>query len=101
MTQLKKDLKATLEESLDQAEWHWLAPHVERQAVVIVAQDINIVEAGLKIAQDDAACVQDWIKRDLLTRPSPAQIRAWEQSPSKKFSTLIVQPYVLIQELAN
>lgn len=101
MTQLKKDLKATLEESLDQAEWHWIAPHVERQSVVIVAQDLNLVEVGLKIAEDDATSVQDWIKKDLLTRPSSTQIRAWEQNPGKRFATLIVQPYVLIQEQAN
>lgn len=101
MTQLKKDLKETLEESLDQAEWEWIAPHIERQSVVVVAQDLNLVEVGMKIAQDDAPTVQDWIKKDLLTRPSTTQIRNWEQNPGKRFSTLIVQPYVLIQEQAN
>jgi hypothetical protein len=101
MTQLKKDLKTSLEEALDHAEWPWIAPHAERQTVVVVAQDLNIIEAGLKIAQDDATSVQDWIKRELLTKPSLAQIRAWEQNPGKRFQTLIVQPYVLIQEQAN
>ncbi len=101
MQSSNKDLKETLEKALDQAEWNWLAPHVERQAVVIVAQDLNLVEVGMKIAQDDAPCVQEWIRRELLTRPSPTQIRSWEQNPGKRFHTLIVQPYVLIQEQFN
>ncbi|MFL5815313.1 MAG: DUF2288 domain-containing protein [Bdellovibrionia bacterium] len=101
MTQLKKDLKTTLEESLDQAEWNWIAPHAERQAVVVVSQDLNIIEVGIKIAEDDAKTVQDWIGRELLSKPSPTQVRTWEQNPGKRFSTLVVQPYVLIQEKAN
>jgi hypothetical protein len=101
MTEQKKSLKAILEESLDQAEWPWIAPHIERQAVVVVAQDLNIVDAGLKIAEDDASSVQSWIRQELLSKPTSTQVRAWEQNPGKRFYTLIVQPYVLIQEKSN
>jgi hypothetical protein len=101
MTETKKDLKTTLEESLDQAQWEWIAPHNERQAVIVVSQDLNLIEVGLCIAQDDATAVQDWIKRELLNKPTPTQIRTWEQNPGKRFTTLIVQPYVLIQEHAH
>lgn len=101
MTKPPSDLRAALKEALDEAEWSWLAPHLERQAVILVSQDLDMIEVGMKIAEDDAATVQEWIKNEQIGKPTEAQVHTWEINPTKRFTTLVVQPYVLVQERAH
>ena len=96
-----KDLKKTLRESLNEAEWTWLSPHGERHALIVVSQDLDLIEVGEKVALDDQERVQEWIASGRITKPSRAQTESWDATPEKRFITLIVQPYVLIQEKAH
>jgi hypothetical protein len=94
------DLRAELTEMLDEAEWEWLMPHVKRDAVVIVTPDLDLIDVGIAIANDNTTAVQRWISEQQIYKPSPAQISVWEQEQSHRFQALIVQPYVLVQDLA-
>jgi hypothetical protein len=87
-----------LARSIDEAEWGWLRAHLERGGLIVVARELDLVETGLKIADDDSAAVRGWIDAGLLTKPSPEQIAGWDADRSRKFQVLIVSPYVLIQE---
>lgn len=93
------DLKAELAKDLDQAEWEWLIPHVKRDSVLIIAKELNLVDVGIAIASDNLLSVQHWISEQLIQKPSEIQLSDWNSDPQKRFNTLIVQPYVLIQEL--
>ena len=93
------DLKAELAKDLDQAEWEWLIPHVKRDSVLIIAKELNLVDVGIAIASDNLQSVQHWISEQLIQKPSETQLSDWNSAPKKRFNTLIVQPYVLIQEL--
>ncbi|MBA2748715.1 MAG: DUF2288 domain-containing protein [Tatlockia sp.] len=93
------DLKAELAKDLDQAEWEWLIPHVKRDSVLIIAKELNLVDVGIAIASDNLQSVQHWISEQLIQKPSETQLSDWNSDPQKRFNTLIVQPYVLIQEL--
>lgn len=93
------DLRAQLEEILDEAEWNWLMPHVERDVVIIVAQELELLDVGVAIASDNLVSVQHWISEQLICKPSIAQKETWNNNQNKKFQALIVQPYVLIQEM--
>ena len=93
------DLKAELAKDLDQAEWEWLIPHVKRDSVLIIAKELNLVDVGIAIASDNLRSVQHWISEQLIQKPSETQLSDWNSDPQKRFNTLIVQPYVLIQEL--
>ena len=84
--------------TVDEAEWRWLRAHLERNGIIIVAPGLDLVEAGLKIAADDAASVQVLIEGGQLTRPTREDLAAWDGEQGKRFLTLIVSPYVLIQE---
>jgi hypothetical protein len=95
------DLRATLTESLDEAEWNWLAPHAKRDSVIVVEQMLDLVDVGMAIASDDVVCVQRWIDESLIHKPSSAQLEHWNQDQSKRFTALIVQPYVLVQEFLS
>ena len=95
-----QDLKAQLAENLDEAEWEWLIPHVQRDVVVVVAQPLDLLDVGVAIASDNTAVVQNWICEELLAKPSATQLSDWNGDRTKRFNTLIVQPFVLVQELA-
>jgi hypothetical protein len=93
-----QDLRSELAETLDEAEWDWLAPHARRDLVILVAFGLDLLDVGMAIATDDAPCIQHWIDEALIQKPSPEQLSVWNQNLSKRFQALIVQPYVLIQE---
>ncbi|BAY13037.1 DUF2288 domain-containing protein [Calothrix sp. NIES-2098] len=95
------DLRAELAENLDEAEWEWLIPHVKRDAVIVVTQGLDLLDVGLAIASDNIPQVQLWIDEQLITKPSTEQLGEWNANPQKRFQTLIVQPYVLVQEMVN
>ncbi|ALF55536.1 hypothetical protein ACX27_26215 [Nostoc piscinale CENA21] len=94
------DLRAELTEGLDEAEWDWLIPHVQRDAVILVAQGLNLLDVGEAIANDNTQSVQQWIDEQLITKPSVDQVGRWNGDRQKRFNTLIVQPFVLVQEMA-
>ena len=93
-----QDLKAELTQNLDEAEWEWLIPHVQRDAVILVPIELDLLNVGIAIASDNILQVQKWIDEQLLGKPSVTQIGEWNSDRAKRFNTLIVQPYVLIQE---
>jgi hypothetical protein len=92
------DLRDQLAENLDEAEWEWLIPHAKRDAVLVVDTQLDLLDVGVAIANDNTASVEDWINRQLLTKPSLVKLGEWNNDRSKWFKTLIIQPYVLIQE---
>jgi hypothetical protein len=93
------DLRSQLEELLDEAEWEWLIPHVQRDAVVMVAAGLDLLDVGEAIASDNTTSVQHWIGEALLAKPSPEEVVQLASDRTKRFKALIVQPYVLVQEL--
>lgn len=95
----ESELRKHLQESLDQAEWAWIARHADRDALILVHADLNLLEVGIKVALDDVAQIQEWIEQGKLKKPLKAQLDSWQAAPTTKFLSLIVQPYVLAQEL--
>ncbi len=94
------DLRTELTENLDEAEWDWLIPHVQRDAVIVVSQDLDLLDVGVAIASDQVSSVQQWIDQQLMAKPSNIQMGNWNSDRTKRFQTLIIQPYVLVQEMA-
>ena len=92
------DLKTQLSEQLASIEWNLLIPHAQRDAVVIVKEELNLLDVGVAVAEDDSTAVQSWISQQLIYKPSVQDLSAWNSEPKKQFMTLIVQPFVLIQE---
>ncbi|QQE64988.1 hypothetical protein GFS31_16730 [Leptolyngbya sp. BL0902] len=95
---MTQDLKAELTEMVGPAEWRWLSPHADRGAVVLVDARLDLAEVGVAIATDDVAAVNRWMAEALITKPSPHQLETWAQAVGKRFQSLIVQPFVLVQD---
>jgi hypothetical protein len=95
---MTQDLKLELTEMVGPAEWRWLSPHASRDAVVLVNQELELADVGVALATDDVSTVNRWIAEELITKPTPEQLQTWEQNSEKRFQSLIVQPFVLVQD---
>ena len=94
------DLREQLAENLDEARWEWLIPHHEREMLVVVNDQLDLLDVGEAIASDNSSSVQHWISEELIYKPSPEQVSVWNNNRAKRFNALIVQPFVLVQELS-
>ncbi|NJN85873.1 MAG: DUF2288 family protein [Leptolyngbyaceae cyanobacterium SL_7_1] len=92
-----QELRDALAERLDEAEWEWLAPHARRSALFVVDGDLDLLDVGVAIANDNVSSVERWIHQQLLYKPSQQQLSDWESDRSQRFRALIVQPFVLVQ----
>lgn len=85
-------------DEIEDVEWHWLRPHLDRGALIVVDPALELAEAAARISADDTTTVSAWIAAGRLAKPIREQIAAWDAEPLRAFRMLIVQPYVLIQE---
>jgi hypothetical protein len=90
-----------LKTELETAEWDILKPHLERDALIIVSEELDLVHVATAVADGRLKDVELWMQKGLLTKPTPAQLHSWDQNPLTPFLFLIVQPWVLIQLRAN
>jgi hypothetical protein len=86
---------------IDEAEWQWLKPHMERGALITVAAALDLVETGERIAADDTETLTAWIAAGKVGRPTAEEIEEWDREPGRKFLTLIISPFVLIQKIGT
>jgi hypothetical protein len=89
-------IQEQLAQDLAEVNWSDIMPHSKRDAVIVVYEGLSLVEVGAAIAQDNTAQVGVWIAEQLVQKPTAQQLSDWNGNPTQLFSTLIVQPYVLI-----
>ena len=93
------ELREKLQQNLDEAEWEWLIPHVQKDVVILVAENLDLLDVGEAIASDNILSVQHWIDEQLLAKPTVDQVGEWNFHRNKRFNALIVEPYVLVKEI--
>ena len=88
---------STLKEKiLKNAPFDVLEPHMRRRSVFVVRL-LQLEDVGLAIADDDSEKVAEWMEDGSLARPTIDEVIRWDGSGTK-FTILVVQPFVLIQE---
>lgn len=93
------ELREKLQQNLDEAEWEWLIPHVQKDVVILVAENLDLLDVGEAIASDNILSVQHWIDEQLLAKPTVEQVGEWNLHRNKRFNALIIEPYVLVKEI--
>lgn len=93
------DVRAKLEASLGPVQHSDLAAHLRRDAVLVVAPGASLVDCALAVAKDDVPTVRDALARGVLARPDETAQRAWAAEPGRRWLALVVQPFVLVQDL--
>lgn len=89
-----------LSEPFENVPWHWLRPHHDRGVLILVNPALELVEVADRIAADDTAAIQAWLGSRLIAKPTPEQAAAWEREPARLFSIMVVQPFVLVHDMA-
>lgn len=80
------------------ADWHSLRAHLERGGVIVVDGSLDLVDVAVKVAEDYASIIGQWINNGFLCKPAAEQIAEWDCNKQKCFRMLIISPYILIQE---
>ena len=93
------NLRAQLTELLDEAELEWLKPHIQKDAVIIVVPELDLLDVGVAISNDNTQSIQHWISEQLLVKPSQKILNRWNSNSNQRFQALIIQPYILVKEL--
>ena len=94
---MAEDLRVELEKTVGPVPWELLKPHAGRDAVVVVNAQLDLVEVGAAIAADSTKAVSRWINEQLIVKPTAEQLADWNRE-NKQLMSLIVQPYVLVQD---
>lgn len=87
--------------SIDESQWHFLRPHAERDALILVDLTLDLFETAQAVAEDRAELVQGWIRQGHLRKPTADELSKWNSSPEKLFKFIVVQPYVLAREVLS
>lgn len=96
---MSEDILNKLHDEIQSTEWEALKAHQDREAILMISSDLKLAEVGLLLAEDRVDEVKSLMKSGKLKRPTNDQLEAWNSDPSRKFLFVIVQPYVLIQNV--
>lgn len=77
--------------------WSDLRAHAQRDALIVVSGSLDLVDAGVALAKNDAALVEQWISAGLLSKPAASDLERWSIDPAARFDALIVAPFVLVR----
>ncbi|WP_127718461.1 DUF2288 family protein [Halobacteriovorax sp. HLS] len=93
-----ENLKEKLSSEKEAASWKILEEHHEREALLIVDKELDLIEVGISIANDEVAKVKDWLTSQQLMRPDEQMVLDFAEDDSMSFEFIIIQPYVLAQK---
>lgn len=93
------DTREKLAAELLPSEWPMLAMHYRRDALFVVDRELALLEVAVAVAEDRADALKAWIEAGRITRPTAAQVEAWEREEGAQFVSAIVQPFVFAQRL--
>ena len=95
------NLQEKLSQDIADISWQDLLPHAKRDAIIVVKEELDLFEVGMAIAEDNTDSVQGWITEQSISKPTAKQLTNWNNEPQKQFTTLIVQPFVIVKEVKN
>jgi hypothetical protein len=97
---LEEGIRAKLEAAVGPVVFGDLRAHLDRDAVFVVGPTLSLVECGVSVALDDVDVVRGYVDAGQLRKPSRDERDAWPTTP-RRWMALVVQPFVLIQDLAD
>lgn len=73
-----------------------LEAHIARDAVIVADTRLDLVEVGMAMATNDTKTIDAWIQSGKLQKPSAEDLARWSVSTNLTFTSVVVQPFVLI-----
>ncbi|WP_437679710.1 DUF2288 domain-containing protein [Sorangium sp. So ce131] len=94
-------MREQLAKTLGEVLWTDLRTHVARDAVILVAADLDLLDVGQAVASNDTATVEAWITAGKLTKPTAEELSRWPLQLDLRFLSLVVAPFVLVRRPAS
>ncbi|MHB1402644.1 MAG: DUF2288 domain-containing protein [Thiobacillus sp.] len=91
-------LRAKINLETAQLGWSELERHFARGDVIKVAAGVDLIDAALHMAENDAASVQEWLADGRIARAELADAKDWH-ARQPMFWAVVVAPWVLVQEV--
>ena len=98
---MEKTDRENLQEQLDECTWKDLVPHFARGNIIKVSTSLDILETAIDVANDNAVKVKLLLEEKKLDHATDEDLKAWNETPEKRFKMLVVAPFILIQELLD
>ena len=94
------DVRDLLNAQTGRIGWEELQRHFARGNLILVAAELDLIEAAARVIDDDGAQVARWLDEGRLTRPDLEHARDWEDR-RPEFWGVVAAPWVLVQECAD
>lgn len=75
-----------------------LKAHLDRDAVLVVARAVALLDCAVAVATDDAAAVKSWLDDGSLRRPTDDERARWPTDEARRWIAVVVRPFVLVQD---
>lgn len=95
------EMRESFKRDLGEVCWRELRIHMQRDAIILVGPDLDLIETAVAVAEDDKAQVEQWISAGQIGKPEKDSLDSWESDLDKPFRMLIVQPFILIQDVQH
>ena len=95
---LEQALRLRLGETRGTALFSDLRAHLARDAVFVVAETVELLDAAVAVAMDDVATVGRWIESNELRKPTADEREQWRLAVGRRWQAIVVQPFVLVQD---
>lgn len=89
-------LRSELNAQTAQMHWSELQRYFAGGALISVAPELDLIDAGARIAADDKVSVQNWMNAGLLHPVNDAQAMHWLAHDALLW-TVVVKPWILVQ----
>ena len=93
-------LRAKLNLETAQLPWTELERHFARGVVIKIAPGLDLVDAALQVAENNAATVENWLTSGRMARAEMADAEDWH-ARQPMFWAVVVAPWVLVQEVGK
>ena len=97
----EETLENKLNRQLDEVNWTGLREHVARDGIILISQELDLVETAVAMAEDRADFIGQHVNAGSITKPTREQLDHYEAHSETLFRFLIVQPFVLVQQLPD
>jgi len=97
MTEPTAPLKANLNRETAPIAWRDLQRFFASGNAIAVAPELDLIEVGAKLAEDNAAQLSEWMQQGKIDAVSDEQAQAWFEADAEVWA-LVIRPWVLVQE---
>lgn len=93
-----EQIKVRLNSETARIEWKELERHFARGVLLTVSPELDLVEVGAHMIQDDKHIIDAWLESGELAKTSDDDACRWNGSePGSELWAVVVAPWVLIQ----